>query len=74
MKAVYYAGLDVHKDTIQLVVLGNKGKEPVSAKCLPNDGIKIVKELAKYQGTGKRVQAAYEAGCGLGSTTGGCPV
>jgi hypothetical protein len=46
MKAVYYAGLDVHKDTVQIVILGSRGKEPVSAKCLPNDGIKIVKELA----------------------------
>jgi hypothetical protein len=55
MKEVYYAGLDVPKDTIQLVVLGNQGKEPVSAKWLPNDGIKIVKELAKYQGKGKAV-------------------
>jgi transposase len=67
MKEIYYAGLDVHKDTIQIAVLGSKGKEPISAKCLPNDGIKIVKELAKYQGKGKTVQAAYEAGC-LGYT------
>jgi hypothetical protein len=42
MKEAYNAGLDVHKDTVQLVVPGNKGKEPVSAKCLPNDGIPIV--------------------------------
>jgi transposase len=63
MKEVYYAGLDVHKDTVQMVVLGSRGKEPVSAKCLPNSGTKIVKELAKYQGKGKTVQAAYEAGC-----------
>jgi hypothetical protein len=46
-----------------MVVPGNKGKEPLSAKCLPNDGIKIVKELTKYQGKGKQVPAAYEAGC-----------
>jgi transposase len=49
------------------VVLGNKEKEPVSAKGAPNDGIKIVKELAKYQGKGKTVQATHEAGC-LGYT------
>jgi hypothetical protein len=67
MKKVYYADLDVHKDTIQMAVLGNKGKEPVSAKCLPNDGIPIVKELAKYQGKGKTARAAYKAGC-LGYT------
>jgi transposase len=67
MKEVYYAGMDVHKDTVQIVVLGNKGQEPVSAKCLPNDGIKIVKELAKYQGKGKSLYTAYETGC-LGYT------
>jgi transposase len=63
MKEVYYAGLDVHKDTIQLAVLGTKEKEPVSIKSLPNDEIKIIKELSKYQGKGKTVQVAYEAGC-----------
>jgi hypothetical protein len=62
MKEVYYAGLDVHKDTVQLVVLGSRGKEPVSSKCVPNNGTKIVKELAKYQGNGKTARAAYEAG------------
>jgi transposase len=67
MKEVYYAGLDVHKDTVQIAVLGSRGKEPVSSKCVPNNGIKIVKDLAKYQGNGTTVQAAYEAGC-LGYT------
>jgi hypothetical protein len=67
MKEVYYAGLDVHKDTVQIAVLGSRGKEPVSSKRVPNNGIKIVKELAKYQGNGKTVQAANEAGC-LGYT------
>jgi transposase len=62
MKEVYYVGLDVHKDTIQMVVLGSKGKEPVMAKGLPNNAMKIVKELGKYYEKGK-VQVAYEAGC-----------
>jgi transposase len=62
MKEVYYVGLDVHKDTIQMAVLGSKGKEPVMAKGLPNNAIKIVKELGKYYEKGK-VQVAYEAGC-----------
>jgi len=62
MKEVYYVGLDVHKDTIQMAVLGGKGKEPVMAKGMPNDAMKIVKELGKYCEKGK-VQVAYEAGC-----------
>ena len=62
MKEVYYVGLDVHKDMIQMAVLGSKGKEPVMAKGLPNDPMKIVKELGKYYEKGK-VQVAYEAGC-----------
>jgi transposase len=66
MEEVYYAGLDVHKDSIQLAVLGTRGKEPVRMKRLPNDTIKIVKELSPYQEKG-RVQVAYEAGC-LGYT------
>jgi transposase len=66
MKEVYYAGLDVHKDTIQMAVLSGTGKEPVAAKGLPNDAMKVVKELAKFESKGK-VQVAYEAGC-LGYT------
>jgi transposase len=62
MKTVYYVGLDVHKDTIQMAVLGNQGKEPVTAKGLPNDPYKVVKALAPYQEKGD-VQVAYEAGC-----------
>jgi transposase len=62
MKEVYYVGLDVHKDTIQMAVLGSKGKEPVMAKGMPNNAMKIVKELGQYYEKGK-VQVAYEAGC-----------
>jgi transposase len=62
MKEVYYVGLDVHKDTIQMAILGSKGKEPVMTKGLPNNAIKIVKELGKYYEKGQ-VQGAYEAGC-----------
>jgi transposase len=66
MKELYYVGLDVHKDSIQMAILGTKSKEPIKAKALPNDAIKIVKELAPYQEKGT-VQVAYEAGC-LGYT------
>jgi hypothetical protein len=36
MKEVYYAGLDVHKDTVQIAILRSRGKKPVSSKCVPN--------------------------------------
>jgi hypothetical protein len=49
MKGVYYVGLDVHKDSIQMAVLDSWKKEPVLAKGLPNKVTKIVKELAVYQ-------------------------
>jgi transposase len=66
MKEVYYVGLDIHKDSIQMAVLDSWKKEPVLAKGLPNKVTKIVKELAVYQEKGE-VQIAYEAGC-LGYT------
>lgn len=66
MKELYYVGLDVHKDSIQMAVLNNRSKEPILAKGLPNRTTRIVKELAGYQEKGK-VQIAYEAGC-LGYT------
>jgi transposase len=66
MKEVYYVGLDVHKDSIQMAVLDSRGKEPLVAKGLPNRTTRVVKELAEYQKKGD-VQIAYEAGC-LGYT------
>jgi hypothetical protein len=32
MKTVYYVGLDVHKDSIQMAILGTSGKEPLLTK------------------------------------------
>jgi hypothetical protein len=35
MKEVYYVGLDAHKHSIQMAVLDNRKKEPITAKgCL----------------------------------------
>jgi transposase len=66
MNKVYYVGLDVHKDSIQMAVLDDRKKEPMVAKGLPNGVSRIVKELAGFREKGK-VQIAYEAGC-LGYT------
>jgi hypothetical protein len=52
MKTEYYVGLDVHKDTIQMAVLGNRRKEPGTAKGMANDALKAVKALAPYQEKG----------------------
>jgi transposase len=49
-----------------MAILGTTGKEAVKTKSIPNNAIKIVKELAPYQEKGI-VQVAYEAGC-LGYT------
>jgi transposase len=62
MKTLYHIGLDVHKDTIQMAVLGNRGKEPVAVKTLPGDPGKVLKAIKPYSDKGK-VEAAYEAGC-----------
>jgi hypothetical protein len=58
MKEVYYGGLDVHKDSIQMAVLDQRNQEPLVAKGLPNRATRIVKELAKYQAAGE-IQIAY---------------
>jgi hypothetical protein len=36
MKELYYVGLDVHKNSIQMAVLDSWKREPVLAKGLPN--------------------------------------
>jgi transposase len=66
MKELYYVGLDVHKDTIQMAILAEKGKEPIKLKGMENNATKIVKEMLPYKEKGI-VQVAYEAGC-LGYT------
>jgi transposase len=62
MKTEYYIGLDVHKDSIHMAVLGNRGKEAILTKKISSDPVKVVKEILPYMKQGK-VQTAYEAGC-----------
>jgi transposase len=62
VKTVYYIGLDVHKETTQMVVLENRGKEPIAAKALSNDPLKVAKAILPYREKGT-VQVAYEVGC-----------
>jgi hypothetical protein len=53
MKEVYYVGLDVHKDSIQLSVVDRRKKELVFAKGLPNRASRVVKEPTRRQEIGK---------------------
>jgi transposase len=62
MKKVYYVGMDVHKETVEISVFLNSNREPEFEKRLPNDHRKIIKLLKKYQQPGQ-VKACYEAGC-----------
>ncbi len=62
MKNVYYVGMDVHKETVELSVLLNRRKEPEFERQLPNNKQKIIKVLKKLQEQGE-VMACYEAGC-----------
>jgi hypothetical protein len=62
MSRVYYVGLDVHKDSIQLAVLDGQCKEPILAKGLYDWGrffkAKTAEELAM---AGERDPAIREA-------------
>jgi hypothetical protein len=60
MKEVYYVGLDVHKDSIQMAVLDSRKKEPIAAKGLPNRATRIVKELTGYQEKGNRMKSLWD--------------
>lgn len=62
MKSVFYAGMDVHKDTVRIAVLKGTGKETVYEGTLKNDVGKIVKTVKAYSLKGD-VVAGYEAGC-----------
>jgi hypothetical protein len=48
MKTVYYVGLDVHKEIIQIAVLGLKGKGPILTEAVANSAMTVVKVLALY--------------------------
>jgi transposase len=63
MQTVYYIGLDVHKDTIQMAVLSASQQEPVAEKTLSSDYAKLGKAILPYKEDGNIVQVAYEAGC-----------
>ena len=58
----YYIGMDVHKDSVQMAVFGEKGEEPIYERSLPNDTGRLVKEVKRFSEEGE-TEVAYEAGC-----------
>jgi hypothetical protein len=62
MAAVYYIGLDVHKDFVQMAVMTNEDEQAVCERKPANDNGLLVKTILPYEAKGE-VHAAYEAGC-----------
>ena len=62
MGSVSQVGMDVHKETIDLVVMNEESREPVLEKRLHNDMKSIVRFFEKLLAAGP-VVAGYEAGC-----------
>lgn len=62
MKKIYYVGLDVHKETVEMSVFQNREKEPEFEKRMENNHSKIIKTLKGLQQDGQ-VVVCYEAGC-----------
>jgi hypothetical protein len=64
----YYIGLDVHKDSVFMVVLDDRkvrssdraDSDVVGTKEVPTNSPQLIKAIKGYQG---KVFAAYEAGC-----------
>ena len=62
MTIQYYAGLDVHKDSILISVFQNNEREPLFEKEVPGDGKRAAEVLLRLQEKGT-VIACYESGC-----------
>jgi transposase len=62
MKSVYYIGLNVHKEKIQMAVFKGMAEYPEKEKTLSGDLSKAALEILQYKKLGE-VQVAYEAGC-----------
>lgn len=64
MKSIAYAGLDVHKDSVVVVLLGESGQEPIVEKQMENDSVKVKKFFSKWSKE-YDLQCCYEASsCG----------
>ncbi|GMO29885.1 MAG: IS110 family transposase [Termitinemataceae bacterium] len=63
MSTVYYFGLDVHKDTIQMAVMTNENDKVIENKKLSGDVSHAVNTVLKYHQNDRTLVVAYEAGC-----------
>jgi transposase len=62
MENVFYIGMDVHKEMVELSVYLNLNQEPEFEKQIVNDERRIIKELKALQAKGV-IETCYEAGC-----------
>ena len=62
MENVYYVGMDVHKETVEISVFRNSEREPEYEKRMRNDQRSIIRTVKKLQAEGS-VITCYEAGC-----------
>jgi transposase len=62
MATVYYIGLDVHKDSVQMAVVSDESVETIFEKKMANDPGLLVKVVKPYAEKGE-VVVGYEAGC-----------
>src|SRR5690554_2049379 len=56
-----YVGMDVHKDTIVVAVLGKRGNETEHLERLPNDEKKLRRFFTRLARGGDEIRACYEA-------------
>lgn len=61
MEKVRFVGMDVHKDTIVIAVADSDGGVPQVVKEIPNDALRVIRELRRLENHGK-LRCCYEAG------------
>lgn len=64
MKSIAYVGIDVHKDSVSIVMLPKEGNNPILERRLENDSLKVKKFFVKWSES-HEMRCCYEAsGCG----------
>ena len=64
MKSIAYVGIDVHKDSVSVLMLPEEGNDPILERRLENDSLKVKKFFVKWSES-YEMHCCYEAsGCG----------